>query len=235
MFSPDGLRIVSGSNDQTVRLWDAETGNQVLPPLRGHTNWVSVVAFSPDGHYIASGSYDCTVMVWDAMTGEQFVPPLEGHRALVCSISFSPDSTHLVSGSGDCTIRLWSLNTGVQIGQPLKGHTDWVRSVAFSPDGRYIVSGSNDKTVRVWNVAYLNEPLTNGLPSCSCSIDDRGWLSTPWGDPLFWIPPQFRTGFERPGVRIIGQCERLTVDTSRFVHGLEWTRVAECGPLLDDA
>ena len=66
-FSPDGKRIVSGSWDKTVKVWDAATGQETLT-LKGHTGAVTSVAFSPDGKRIASGSEDKTVKVWDAAT-----------------------------------------------------------------------------------------------------------------------------------------------------------------------
>ncbi|CAG7854439.1 SubName: Full=Related to WD40-repeat protein (Notchless protein) {ECO:0000313/EMBL:CCA75614.1} [Serendipita indica DSM 11827] len=71
-FSPDGLQIVSSSYDNTIRLWDAETGQSLGEPLRGHTNSVNAVAFSPDGLQIMSGSTDCTVRLWDAAFVEVF-------------------------------------------------------------------------------------------------------------------------------------------------------------------
>ena len=64
-FSPDGRRIVSGSADKTVKVWDAATGQETLT-LKGHTAGVSSVAFSPDGRRIVSGSDDKTLKVWDA-------------------------------------------------------------------------------------------------------------------------------------------------------------------------
>src|SRR6267154_4011550 len=64
-FSPDGKHIVSGSRDNTIRLWDAETGEPLRPPLNGHENIVYSVAFSPDGRRIVSGSLDKTIWLWD--------------------------------------------------------------------------------------------------------------------------------------------------------------------------
>ena len=76
-FSPDGKRIVTGSGDETVKVWDAETGQEVLT-LKGHAGAVISVAFSPDGKRIVSGSEDRTVKVWDAETGQELLA-LKGH------------------------------------------------------------------------------------------------------------------------------------------------------------
>ncbi|KAL4062785.1 hypothetical protein V8B97DRAFT_2091404 [Scleroderma yunnanense] len=176
-FSPDGTRIVSGSDDKTVRVWDTDRGVQIGSPLQGHTDQVRSVAFSPDGTRIVSGSDDKTVRVWDADRGVQIGSPLQGHTHWVTSVAFSPDGTRVVSGSDDKTVRVWDADRGVQIGSPLQGHTDWVRSVAFSPDGTRIVSGSDDKTVRVWDAdrgVQIGSPLqghTNTVTSVAFSPD----------------------------------------------------------------
>jgi WD40 repeat protein len=147
-FSPDGQRIVSGSWDKIIRLWDAVTG-AALQTLEGHSSEVSSIAFSPDGQRIVSGSGDKTVKLWDAMTGA-VLQTLEGHLSKVTLVAFSPDSQHIVSGSWDNTIRLWDAVTGAAL-QTLKGHSSKVSSVAFSPDSQRIVSGSWDHTVRLWD------------------------------------------------------------------------------------
>ena len=162
-FSPDGKRIVSGSWDETARVWDTNSGQPVGPPLTGHTGPVSSVAFSPDGKRIVSGSFDKTVRVWDANSGKPIGPPLTGHTDFVESVAFSPDGKRIVSSSNDTTVRLWDAATGQPIGPPLTGHTGWVWSVAFSPDGKRIVSGSWDETVRVWDTNSgqpVGPPLT---------------------------------------------------------------------------
>jgi len=150
-FSPDGSRIVSGSTDNALRLWDANTGALTGEPLHGHDGPVNSVAFSPDGSRIVSGSWDNTLRLWDANTGKTIGDPLHGHNSYVVSVAFSPDGSRIVSGSWDKTLRLWDANTGKAIGKPLRGHDSLVYSVAFSPDGSRIVSGSQDKTLRLWD------------------------------------------------------------------------------------
>ena len=83
-FSPDGTQIVSGSDDETIRLWNAVTGQQVGEALRGHEHSVCSVAFSPDGTHIVSGSYDKTIRMWDVVTGQQIGEALRGHEHSVC-------------------------------------------------------------------------------------------------------------------------------------------------------
>ena len=117
-FSPDGRHIASGSHDKTVRVWDAQTGQSVMDPLKGHDHWVSSVAFSPDGRHIVSGSYDMTVRLWDAQTGQSVMDPLKGHDRWVTSVAFSPDGRYIVSGSGDKTVRVWDAQTGQSVMDP---------------------------------------------------------------------------------------------------------------------
>ncbi|MFN9570871.1 MAG: WD40 repeat domain-containing protein, partial [Cyanobacteriota bacterium] len=114
-FSHDGRRIVSGSDDTTLRLWDAATGKPIGPPLQGHTDPVRSVAFSPDGRRIVSGSGDNTLRLWDAATGKPIGPPLQGHKNTVLSLAFSPDGRRIVSGSDDNTLRLWDATGAVEV------------------------------------------------------------------------------------------------------------------------
>ena len=115
-FSPDGRRIVSGSNDNTLRLWDAASGKPIGPPLQGHTDVVRSVAFSPDGRRIVSGSEDKTLRLWDAASGKPSGPLMRGHSDYVVSVAFSPDGRRFISGSFDKTLRLWDGETGAAIG-----------------------------------------------------------------------------------------------------------------------
>ncbi|KAF8809204.1 WD40 repeat-like protein [Phlegmacium glaucopus] len=149
-FSPDGTRIVSGSDDNTLRLWDAVSGAH-LNTLNGHSGPVWSVAFSPDGTQIVSASNDRTLRLWDAVSGAH-LSTLEGHSDIVQSVAFSPDGTRIVSGSDDTTLRLWDAVSGAHL-NTLKGHSGEFWSVAFSPNGTQIVSGSYDGTLRLWDAA----------------------------------------------------------------------------------
>ncbi|KAJ5253778.1 WD40 repeat-like protein [Penicillium chrysogenum] len=178
-FSPDGQRIVSGSYDNTIKLWDAQTGSE-LRTLEGHSFSVFSVAFSPDGQSIVSGSYDNTIKLWDAQTGSE-LRTLEGSSNSVLSVAFSPDGQRIVSGSYDDTIKLWDAQTGSEL-RTLEGHANSVRSVAFSPDGQRIVSGSDDDTIKLWDAQTGSELRTleghaNSVRSVAFSPDGQRIVS----------------------------------------------------------
>src|SRR5258706_303231 len=79
IYLPNGARVVTGSYDRMIRIWDAETCAIVGEPLTGHTLGVTSVAYSPDGHHIISGSDDSIIRIWDAETGAPVGDPLKGH------------------------------------------------------------------------------------------------------------------------------------------------------------
>ncbi|KAE9391068.1 hypothetical protein BT96DRAFT_1024263 [Gymnopus androsaceus JB14] len=151
-FSPDGKQVVSGSDDKTVCIWNATTGQQIQK-FEGCYRSVNSVAFSPDGKQVVSGSNDGRIRIWraDYHSAEQIQKP-GGHSEGVTSVAFSPDGTQVVSGSYDKTVRIWNVVTGQPI-QKLAGRSSWVSSVVFSPDGKQVVSRSYDKRVCIWDVA----------------------------------------------------------------------------------
>ena len=162
-FSADGQLLASASYDQTVRLWNLATGEQVQK-LEAHDDSVSAVAFSADGQLLASASEDRTVRLWNPATGEQ-VQKLEGHDDSVLAVAFSADGQLLASASEDRTVRLWNPATGEQV-QKLEG-----QAVAFSADGQLLASASNDGTVRLWNLATGEQKgVYDTLPSYVFSL-----------------------------------------------------------------
>jgi eukaryotic-like serine/threonine-protein kinase len=157
-FSPDGHRIVTGSGDQTAKVWDVASGKELFT-FRGHSAPVVSVAFSPDGQWIATGSRDQTAKVWEANTGKELVT-LKGHSTWIWSVAFSPDGQQIVTGSYDRTAKVWETTTGKEL-FTLKGHDAEISSVAFSPpDGQRIITGSGDQTAKVWDAANGKELFT---------------------------------------------------------------------------
>ena len=88
-----------GAGDNTLRLWEADSGKPIGEPMKGHTNYVCSVAFSPDGKRIVSGSFDNTLRLWEADSGKPIGDPMKGHTDRVHSVAFSPDGKRIVSGS----------------------------------------------------------------------------------------------------------------------------------------
>jgi len=147
-FSPDGSRVVSASWDNTLKLWDVDTGAE-LRTFTGHSKSVSGCTFSPDGKKVVSASVDMTLKLWDVETGAE-IRTFTGHSNGVAGCAFSPDSKKVVSASVDMTLKLWDVKTGAEI-RTYIGHSESVFGCAFSPDGKKVVSASQDKTLKLWD------------------------------------------------------------------------------------
>ena len=156
-FSPDGQRIVTGSNDQTAKVWDAASGRELLT-LRGHSDVIKSVAFSPDGQRILTCSGDRTAKVWDAASGRQLLT-LTGHSEGVTSVASSPDGQRIATGSLDRTAKVWDAASGREV-LTFRGHNHWIESLALSPDGQRIVTGADDQTAKVWEAVSGRELFT---------------------------------------------------------------------------
>lgn len=137
-----GNRIVSGSDDNTLKVWSATTG-KCLRTLVGHTGGVWSSQMS--GTTIISGSTDRTLKVWNAETG-QCIHTLYGHTSTVRCMHLH--GKKVVSGSRDATLRVWNIDSGECL-HVLVGHLAAVRCVQY--DGRLVVSGAYDYMVKVWN------------------------------------------------------------------------------------
>jgi WD40 repeat protein len=148
-FSPDGRSILSGSWDNTLKLWDVATNRELLTFVE-HTNWVHSIAFSPDGRTALSGSADKTLKLWDVRTS-RILHTFTGHTAPILSVAFSPDGRTVLSASQDKKLKLWEVGTGKLL-RTFTGHSEMVASVTYAPDGRAALSSSADKTLKLWDV-----------------------------------------------------------------------------------
>jgi WD40 repeat protein/serine/threonine protein kinase len=155
-FSPDGQKIVTGSSDQTAKVWDAVRGTELLT-LKGHTGNVVSVAFSPDGRRIFTGGADQKARIWEATTGQEILT-LNGQTNLAKSVAFSPDGQRIVTGGSDGMARVWEAASGKQV-FTLHAHNAPIESVAFSPDGRRLVTGGDD-LAKIWDTGTGQELLT---------------------------------------------------------------------------
>ncbi|HEY9641141.1 MAG TPA: serine/threonine-protein kinase [Coleofasciculaceae cyanobacterium] len=148
-IAPDGKTLVSGSADQTIKIWDWATGSE-LRTLVGHTSFVNALAIAPDGKTLVSGSADQTIKIWDLTTGK-LLRTLTGHTGFVNALDISHDGRILASGGADQTIKVWDLATGKEL-RTLTGHTGFINSLDISADGHTLVSGSTDQTIKVWDL-----------------------------------------------------------------------------------
>jgi len=194
-FSHDGNCIISGSGDRTIRVWDAETQQQIGQPLQGHEDWVTSVAFSHDGNCIISGSGDRTIRVWDAEIQQQIGQPLQGHEDSVTSVAFSHGRKRIIPGSDDRTIHVWD--------EEMQGHLDQISHTVpafhiFSHDGKSL--------------------------SMSVTVQSDGWVLGPNFELLFWVPSHLIPQLPRPHLIGICGPPMITFEISNFHHGQQWTK-----------
>jgi WD40 repeat protein/serine/threonine protein kinase len=155
-LTPDGQRIVIRGGDGTARVWDVQSGRELLC-LKGLIGPGSV-AVSADGRRIVAGGQEGTVKVWDATRGQELLT-FQGPTGLDCSVAITPDGRRIVAGSWDGTARVWDGGSG-QERLRLQGHIEPGQSVAVTPDGRRLITGSGDGTVGVWDAVTGRELLT---------------------------------------------------------------------------
>ncbi len=167
-FSPDGNKLASCANDNTIKLWDTrnrDIANRYPPlmtTLTAHKSLVWDVAFSPTENILATCGNDNAVRMWDL---DEYPEPVEftrfvDHHEPVFSLAFSPDGDLLASTSKDNSVHLRDIrrikvNGIAEAIVPLL-HSSFVYSTAFSNDGQLIASGGMDSTVRIWEIDRSN-------------------------------------------------------------------------------
>ncbi len=148
LFSPDGQRVLTASDDHTARLWSSKDG-RLLATLEGHKDRIIYAEFSSDGKRIVTASFDHTARIWDGVHGA-LLAILEGHTDKLMRAQFSLDGMRIVTASLDHTARVWSTADGHSLAV-LQAHGNSVSKAVFSPDGRLIVTAGWDNIAHIWS------------------------------------------------------------------------------------
>ena len=193
-FSPDGKRLLTASTDATARIWDLDSGREIVV-MKGHKRGILTAVLSPDGTRVVTASNDSTARIWDASSGRE-IAVLAGHERPVRSAVFSPDGTRIVTASEDLTARLWDAENGRQL-SVFAGHEQLVSMARFSPDGRRVVTAAWDNTVRLWDAESSREiAVLKGyeglLTDASFSPDGRRIIAAGLSGTRLWETDSYR-------------------------------------------
>ena len=169
-FSADGNKLASGGDDQSVRLWDLETGEHLATRV-GHTGLVRSLAFSPDGTRLASWGEDSTLRVWGTVEDARVLP----HGSYVYGARFSPDGARIYTVSWDSFVRVFDTESGAEVARwPMDGV---VGSLAVGPGGRWVAAATRGSIIVFDSVdgrklARLEEIASEGLPLAASPVED---------------------------------------------------------------
>lgn len=152
--SPDGKIIASAGEDQTIKLWQRETG-KLIYSFVGVNEPIQSLAISPNGKSIIAGGLDGRISQWQLDTKQYKssffarVNAPDSHDGVILQLAFAANERFIVSASNDKTLRIWGYHTG-ELKRTLIGHEEAVNTCAISPDSQIIASGSDDKTIKLW-------------------------------------------------------------------------------------
>ena len=155
VFSPDGKQIASIGLDETVRIWNFQTGS-LVGELHGLGNSGWRIDWSPDGNFVAAGDVFGGIKIWDTKSGDVLCS-IAAHRATVSSMTFAPDSDLLASAAEDNTACLWEVPSGRRL-RTMRGHFGEINSILFNNGGDQLLTASSDGHVKRWTVDWTIPP-----------------------------------------------------------------------------
>jgi len=182
-FNAEGNRLVSASNDNTVRVWDFES-QKLIKTLKGHGGWVLSCEFSPDGKDVLSGSHDHQAKIW-SLKGYEEVRVfqglvLQGHVDAILGAEFSHLGGEVVTASRDRTARKWNVETREFI-EFSEGHKYLASTAIFFDEGKRLLTAAIDNTTRIWDVETGTQLLAiegTGARAAAAVSSDGKWIFT---------------------------------------------------------
>jgi WD40 repeat protein/tRNA A-37 threonylcarbamoyl transferase component Bud32/ABC-type tungstate transport system permease subunit len=166
-FNLTGDILASGSNDNSVKLFDLKKQREILF-LKGHDRFVNIALYNPKGKILASATYN-NIKLWDLSTKSE-ITTLQEKTEYILSMSFSSDGEILACGDyNNSYVKLWNIKTFEY--ELLKGHKKYIHCVSFSPEEKILASGSEDKTIKLWDISTKKELVTlQGHSDCVKSV-----------------------------------------------------------------
>ncbi|KAF9539123.1 WD40 repeat-like protein, partial [Agrocybe pediades] len=185
-FSRDGKKLVSGSVDGTIRIWEVGTGNLVAGSFEGHLSAILSLGLSSDGTKLMSSAGDKSVRLWDVFANDtNIAPPCQSIASSVSVVAWSPDCTTIASGQNsgqnsdsDGTVAVWSAHNGEFVIGPFYCQSP-ILAIAFSPDSSRISAGTKDGTVTSWDLktgemVFQGHSGRGSRPPCSIVYSPDG-------------------------------------------------------------
>ena len=194
-FSPDGRWIISGSADQTIRIWDSESG-ALRQTLGGNIGKIYTLAIARNGRVLAGGGEAGAIQLWDLATGE-LIRKIAGHQGAIHALVFSSEGTRLYSAGADKKLRGWHPQSGA-LETTFQGHSAAVLALALSPDGRTLASGGADRAILLWDLRArsLSRMLSghgDAVHAVAFSNDGQALASASRDHAIHWWDPQTGT------------------------------------------
>jgi WD40 repeat protein/DNA-binding SARP family transcriptional activator/energy-coupling factor transporter ATP-binding protein EcfA2 len=152
VMSADGTRLATIMSDNTVKVWDIKTGEELSTLVISQTESVRAMALNSNGTQFVTGDEDGTVKVWEVATGKALLTFIGNIGPYYGVVAFSPDGTRIATGGDDGIVRIWDPTTGKEL-LTLAGHTLPIMAISFSTDGKRIATAGMDQTARVWDAA----------------------------------------------------------------------------------